>query len=103
MSEGDGQDEEQNEKTNWSTNLPEIAFAPIGLSDTFEIHAKVRREEWQWQENGSHTGQDEDSFVLRVCVDGKLVLFDGFKVEKLHHKPRNSLAMIEVNEDADGD
>jgi hypothetical protein len=44
--------------------------------------------------------------ILRVCVDGKLVLFDGFKVIKLYHKPRKLLANnreIKVKEDADGD
>jgi hypothetical protein len=39
--------------------------------------------------------------ILRVCVDGKLVLFDGFKVIKLYHKSLANNLEIEVNEDAD--
>ena len=55
----------------------------VSIDDAGEVHAVVRSEEGEGEEDDGDAGEDEDGAVLAVRDDGELVLFDGAELEEL--------------------
>lgn len=79
-----GENKNQQKHTNRSTHSPKISFAAIGIHNALEVHAEVRGEKRQGEEDDGDAGEDEDGVVLGVGDDGEFVLLDGFELEELY-------------------
>ena len=56
---------------------PEVSLVVLGIGDASQVHAEVRREEGEGQEDGGDDGEKENGLVLVVRHDCELVLLDG--------------------------
>ena len=71
-------------KSQRAANFPEISLGVIRINDIFEVHAKIRREEGEGQENDRDAREYQNGFILGVGGEGEVVLFDRAKLEQLY-------------------
>ena len=76
---------QHNRKRNATTHLPEKTLRMARINNIRQIHPIIRGKERQGKENDGDTRENEDSFILAVRDDSKLVLLDGAELEEGVH------------------
>jgi hypothetical protein len=83
VSEGIKRYSHDDTETHSPTDLPEERLRFRGIDYPLEVHSVIASEEGKGQEDNCDTSEDENGFVLDVRHNGKLILFNGSKLEKL--------------------
>jgi hypothetical protein len=83
-SKNDGKAHDEN--GDGATHTPEISLRPLRVDDALQVHAEIRREEGQREEDDGDDGERQDGFVVRLGHHGDFVLLDGAELEKLEEE-----------------
>jgi hypothetical protein len=75
--------QKNNAKGNRAAHFPEIRHRCRGVDDALEVHAVVAGEKRERQKDDSDAGENQDCFVLDICYNSQLILFDGTQLEEL--------------------
>lgn len=82
MPEGSHADKENNGKADRATDFPKVTHILLRVCDAAQVHAVVRREEGEREEDDGDAREDEDRLVLAVGDDAQLGRFDGAELEE---------------------
>jgi hypothetical protein len=83
VSEGTKRYSNDDAETHSPTDLPEEPLRFRGIDNPLEVHSIIASEERKGQEDNCDTSEEKNGFVLYVRHNGKLILFNGSKMEKL--------------------